>query len=80
MTPEITEAIDKLQAEIIEYADIAHYLSHINPENLIPEDRLRFNETKLLAQDMTGLNRSSDVAHIVAKLRKLVENKKRLLK
>ena len=80
MTAEITEAKSKLQDQIIEHANIAHYLTHFEYDNLIPEERLKYNETKRLAEDLTGLSRNSEVIEIVAKLRRLIENKKRLLK
>lgn len=76
---EIQQAKSDLQDEILEHSNIAHYLSHSEFENLAPEEHLKYNETKMRAEDLTGLNRGSDVIEIVAKLRRLVDNKKELL-
>jgi hypothetical protein len=77
--PEITEAKSKLHDEILEYENLTYYLSNTEFDTLIPEERLKFNQTKMYAQDLAGLNRGSDIIEIIAKLRKLVENKQALL-
>jgi hypothetical protein len=77
--PEITEAKQKLQAEILEYQNIATFLNTTFSGELSSEDQIKFSALKQRAEDLTGLNRDADIIEIVAKLKKLVENKQALL-